>query len=315
MTGPGNSTLREVPQISLTFDDGTDPVWMPHVLEALQWAEAQATFFVIAPLGRRFPHLVSDVLRAGHGVVYQCTQHVQHTERTRREVEGDARADLRTFQAWDVSPRFWRHLWGVLAPFTAEIADKLGLRIIPWSKGTRDWRGDPAPRCSNAWDPSSGRGRPDARWDWTQRPPLRLRRNSRSRGWPPGTYSLPWLRARTLSHNPGRTLHGGDTLPEQSNFRAGKTGGKVRTESSNWSRETSLLTMDLNNVVAEISSGARTMTSSLGLPRGTLPGAYGGQYPEASGNEPGTRRPMLGLLHRSGRSERLSPRDRRRVCA
>ena len=145
MTDPGNGTLPEAPRISLTFDDGPDPVWTPRVLEALQWAEAQATFFVVAPQVRRFPHLISDVLRAGHGVEFHCTQHVRHTERTRGEVEADLLSGLRTLEVLDVYPRFWRPPWGVLAPFTAEIADEFGLEIVLWTEGTRDWRGDLAP--------------------------------------------------------------------------------------------------------------------------------------------------------------------------
>ncbi len=145
MTDPGNGTTSEVPQISLTFDDGPDPVWTPRVLEALQRAEAQATFFVVAPLARQFPHLICDILRAGHRVEFHCTQHVQHTERTRREVEADILAGLWTLEVQGVRPHFWRPPWGVLAPFTAEVADEFGLEIVLWTEGTRDWRGDPAP--------------------------------------------------------------------------------------------------------------------------------------------------------------------------
>ncbi len=90
--------------------------------------------------------MVSDALQAGHGVEFHCTQHVRHTERTCREVEADTRAGLRTLEARGVSPRFWRPPWGVLAPFTAEIADKLGLEIVLWTEGTRDWHGDLAPK-------------------------------------------------------------------------------------------------------------------------------------------------------------------------
>ncbi len=145
MTDPGNGTPLEAPQISLTFDDGPDPVWTPRVLEALQWAEAQATFFVVAPQVRRFPHLISDVLRAGHGVEFHCTQHVRHTERTREEVKADTKAGLGTLEVLGLYPHFWRPPWGVLAPFTAEIADEFGLEIVLWTEGTRDWHGDPAP--------------------------------------------------------------------------------------------------------------------------------------------------------------------------
>lgn len=145
MTGSGKGALPEARPISLTFDDGPDPVWTPRVLEALQRAEARATFFVVAPLARRFPHVISDVLRAGHEVGFHCTEHVRHTERTREEVKADTRAGLRTLEVLGSFPHFWRPPWGVLAPFTAEIADDFGLEIVLWTEGTRDWHGDPAP--------------------------------------------------------------------------------------------------------------------------------------------------------------------------
>jgi peptidoglycan/xylan/chitin deacetylase (PgdA/CDA1 family) len=144
LAGTANDTLQEVPRISLTFDDGPHPIWTPRVLGALQRAEARATFFVVAPLARRFPHLISEILRYGHGVEFHCTEHVRHTEQSREEVEADVRDGLRELRRQGVRPRFWRPPWGVLAPFTAEIAYAFGLKLALWTEGTRDWRGDPA---------------------------------------------------------------------------------------------------------------------------------------------------------------------------
>ena len=142
MTRAANDTPQEVPRISLTFDDGPHPIWTPHVLGALKRAEARATFFVVTPLARRFPRLISDILRYGHGVEFHCTEHVRHTEQSREKVEVDVRDGLRELQRQGVYPRFWRPPWGVLAPFTTEIACAFGLELALWTEGTRDWRGD-----------------------------------------------------------------------------------------------------------------------------------------------------------------------------
>ena len=144
LTGATDKSPHGAPRISLTFDDGPHPVWTPRVLGALQRAEARATFFVVSPLARRFPHLITDILRYGHGVEFHCTQHVRHTERSREEVEADVRDGLRELRRQGVRPRFWRPPWGVLAPFTAEIAYESGLELALWTEGTRDWRGDTA---------------------------------------------------------------------------------------------------------------------------------------------------------------------------
>ena len=144
MTRAANDTPQEVPRISLTFDDGPHPIWTPHVLRALERAQTRATFFVVAPLARRFPRVISDILRYGHGVEFHCTEHVRHTEQSRQEVEADVRDGLRELRRQGVRPRFWRPPWGVLAPFTAEIACAFGLELALWTEGTRDWRGDSA---------------------------------------------------------------------------------------------------------------------------------------------------------------------------
>ena len=133
-----------MPRISLTFDDGPHPIWTPRVLGALQRAEAHATFFVVASRARRFPRLISDILRYGHGVEFHCTEHVRHTEQSRKEVEADVRDGLRELRRQGVHPQFWRPPWGVLAPFTAEIAHTLGLEIALWTVGSQDWRGNSA---------------------------------------------------------------------------------------------------------------------------------------------------------------------------
>src|ERR671916_1948094 len=144
MTGAVYESLQEVPRISLTFDDGPHPIWTPRVLGALRSAQTRATFFVVAPLARRFPRLISDMLRYGHGVEFHCTEHVRHTEQSREEVEADVRDGLRELRRQGVRPRFWRPPWGVLAPFTTEIACAFELELALWTEGTRDWRGDSA---------------------------------------------------------------------------------------------------------------------------------------------------------------------------
>lgn len=142
--------------VALTFDDGPHPVWTPRVMEALRNADATATFFVVSPLARRFPHLVSEMRAAGHVVELHCGRHIRHTELTREQVEGDTSSALRDLQEIGVSPRFWRPPWGILAPWTAEIAGDYGLTLAPWTADTHDWRGDGAPEMIEAISPVLG---------------------------------------------------------------------------------------------------------------------------------------------------------------
>lgn len=136
--------VKDTPNIHLTFDDGPDQIWTPRVLEALDRARAQATFFVITPRALKNPHLIEDIQQAGHRVEFHCVEHVRHTERSRQELETDAEVGLRDLESLGVEPRLWRTPWGKLAPWTTEVADDYGLQIAPWNVDTHDWRGDTA---------------------------------------------------------------------------------------------------------------------------------------------------------------------------
>jgi len=128
------------------------------VLDALRRECVRATFFVIAPLALKYPRVVSAALRAGHEIEFHCTEHVRHTSRSRREVEADTREGLRILQGLGVKPRLWRPPWGILAPWTEEVAESFGLRLAPWSADTHDWRGDVAPEMLRRVVPLLGPG-------------------------------------------------------------------------------------------------------------------------------------------------------------
>jgi peptidoglycan/xylan/chitin deacetylase (PgdA/CDA1 family) len=142
--------------ISLTFDDGPDPVWTPLVLEALAGAGASATFFVVAPRARRYPSLLARMRDEGHDVAFHCTQHVRHDAMTREEIQADLEAGLLTLGR---SVRYWRTPWGMLTPATRNVAREHRLKLVGWTADTEDWRGG---RHSGMLDRVEGRILPEA---------------------------------------------------------------------------------------------------------------------------------------------------------
>lgn len=150
--------LNAASHIFPTFDDGPDPVWTPKVLAELRRADAKATFFAVAPLALRHPEIVGWTMDEGHEVALHCTRHIRHTELTREEVEEDVEEGLRSLNEIGVSPRLWRPPWGILAPWTEEVADDFGLDISLWEADTRDWRGDSAEAMLDAVGPSLSPG-------------------------------------------------------------------------------------------------------------------------------------------------------------
>jgi peptidoglycan/xylan/chitin deacetylase (PgdA/CDA1 family) len=130
------------PRISLTFDDGPDETWTPHVLGELERCGAHASFFVIAERLRLAPWVVGEVAAAGHEIALHCDRHVRHTDLSEREIEADTIAALASFAEVGLFPVRWRTPWGVCTPASVRVAERHGLELVHWSIDTHDWRGD-----------------------------------------------------------------------------------------------------------------------------------------------------------------------------
>jgi peptidoglycan-N-acetylglucosamine deacetylase len=61
--------------VSLTFDDGPDPVSTPALLSLLAKKNIQATFFVTGKNASRHPDLIQAILRQGHAIGNHSYQH------------------------------------------------------------------------------------------------------------------------------------------------------------------------------------------------------------------------------------------------
>jgi peptidoglycan/xylan/chitin deacetylase (PgdA/CDA1 family) len=128
--------------LALTFDDGPDPRGTPAVVDALQAAVAEATFFVLGERVEEHPDLLERVLEQGHAVEVHGFRHLRHPFTSRDEVEQDLDRVLQTLERRGVTPKWWRIPWGHLAEFTPALARERGLRIVGWTADTHDWRGD-----------------------------------------------------------------------------------------------------------------------------------------------------------------------------
>lgn len=61
--------------VALTFDDGPDPDYTPHVLSTLDHFGARATFFVIGANVRAHPRVFASAIAGGHGIGNHTEDH------------------------------------------------------------------------------------------------------------------------------------------------------------------------------------------------------------------------------------------------
>ena len=138
--GPALSRLPgSEPVVSITFDDGPNPVATPRILDVLKQEGVHATFFVLGRHADRWPGLVRRMADEGH----QIGNHGYHHRKLHRRGPAYVRDDLTQGiaaieRACGVRPAVFRAPHGFRNPWVTPIARSLGERTIGWSLGVWD---------------------------------------------------------------------------------------------------------------------------------------------------------------------------------
>ena len=126
--------------VALTFDDGPDPRFTPHVLDVLAEAGATATFFVVGRNATEHPDLVRRVVGEGHEVANHTQDHVWLDCLDDAGVRGQiatATASLRAAGA--PAPYLFRPPRGWTSRTVDRASAALGLRTVFWSDCLEAW--------------------------------------------------------------------------------------------------------------------------------------------------------------------------------
>jgi len=126
-------------RVALSFDDGPDPASTPALLEALDAAGAQATFFVLVDRAERHPELLRAMAQrhevALHGpshdtgIVFAAPQ---------RGAEALVQAQDRIEQLCGQRPRWYRPPFGVTSPRLGAALARTDMRLVWCSLRTGD---------------------------------------------------------------------------------------------------------------------------------------------------------------------------------
>ena len=141
--GPGAS-LRTTGSrvVSLTFDDGPDPVQTPRILALLGKYDVKAVFCLVGTQVQRHPDIVRDIVAAGHTL---CNHTWDHSLRIGRDEPEQIRADLaRTNEAIRAAAPgadvpFFRAPGGNFTERLVQVAGGDGMTSLYWQVDPRDW--------------------------------------------------------------------------------------------------------------------------------------------------------------------------------
>jgi peptidoglycan/xylan/chitin deacetylase (PgdA/CDA1 family) len=131
---------------ALTFDDGPHPQGTAAVLETLDRAGVQATFFLVGEQVLRSPALAREIADAGHGIGLHCHRHRNLLRLTPWQVAEDiARAHDIIATSTGRLPQLYRPPYGVLNAAALRLARARGWRTLLWSHWGRDWEAGATP--------------------------------------------------------------------------------------------------------------------------------------------------------------------------
>jgi peptidoglycan/xylan/chitin deacetylase (PgdA/CDA1 family) len=127
------------PLVSLTFDDGPDPVSTPPLLLILEKYGATATFFVNGARARRYPHIIKEILAKGHSIGNHSYTHDDYL--MFRNVDTIVLEITRTQQVFKESgfqARLFRPPVGIISSRYADALYLTGLQAVNFSRRAHD---------------------------------------------------------------------------------------------------------------------------------------------------------------------------------
>jgi len=130
---------RGVKAISLTFDDGPDPVYTPQLLDLLKEYNVKATFFVVGKHAEAHPDILERMHREGHDIgIHNYLHRSNWLMRPKTVVEQVTRTSEIIERITGETPRYYRPPWGIMNLF--DYVRKHRYQVVLWSMMAGDWR-------------------------------------------------------------------------------------------------------------------------------------------------------------------------------
>jgi peptidoglycan/xylan/chitin deacetylase (PgdA/CDA1 family) len=126
---------------ALTIDDGPDAEVTPKVLDILEAHRTRATFFCIAELVQRHPQLTAQIVARGHSIQNHSLAHPHAFSLWGpRRIEAELGRAQSVLASHGVAARCFRAPAGLRNIFLAPVLQRLGLRLVSWTRRGFDTR-------------------------------------------------------------------------------------------------------------------------------------------------------------------------------
>ncbi|MFB6846468.1 polysaccharide deacetylase family protein [Streptomyces sp. NPDC056373] len=124
----------------LTFDDGPDPRYTPHILDTLAEYDVRAMFFVCGEMVAGGRNLLARMADEGHVVGNHTWSHPLLTRLTRRQIRSEMERTSDAIEdAYGERPEWFRAPYGAWNRTAFRLGAELGMEPLGWTVDTLDW--------------------------------------------------------------------------------------------------------------------------------------------------------------------------------
>ncbi|MGI5460085.1 polysaccharide deacetylase family protein [Streptomyces sp. CA-249302] len=148
-SAPGRLVVRHEPFLRmsgrgrtmvLTFDDGPDPRYTPHILDTLAEYDVKATFFVCGEQADWNRDLLGRMADEGHVVGNHTWSHPLLTRLTRSRIRSEMERTSDVIEdAYGERPSWFRAPYGAWNRAAFQLGAELGMEPLAWTVDTLDW--------------------------------------------------------------------------------------------------------------------------------------------------------------------------------
>ncbi|MDC0766681.1 polysaccharide deacetylase family protein [Streptomyces sp. HD] len=124
----------------LTFDDGPDPRYTPHILDTLREYDVRAMFFVCGEMVADNKDLVARMADEGHVVGNHTWSHPLLTRLSRARIHAEMERTCDVIEeTYGERPAWFRAPYGAWNRATFQLGAELGMEPLGWTVDTLDW--------------------------------------------------------------------------------------------------------------------------------------------------------------------------------
>ncbi|MEV5171320.1 polysaccharide deacetylase family protein [Streptomyces flaveolus] len=124
----------------LTFDDGPNPEYTPHILDTLAKYDVRAMFFVCGECVVQNRELLARMADEGHVVGNHTWTHPLLTELNRREIRSEMESTSDAIEdSYGERPQWFRAPYGAWNRAAFQLGAEMGMEPMAWTVDTTDW--------------------------------------------------------------------------------------------------------------------------------------------------------------------------------